>query len=519
MRHKTTSTLALVSFLIIITATTPLGYAYDMPDTPDMRLTWSASEFMPSIAQASDGKIWVVWDSSRVLAYMDGMGNNEIFYKVYDASKAHPWSPDTRLTNNPNVDLTPSIMRASDGRIWVVWASNRSGNYDIFYKIYDGFSWSPDYQLTTDTSIDERPSIMQTLDGEIWISWSSNRNGNFDIFYKTTFNHGATWSPDTLFPQSAEDIDDDPSIVQSLDGVIWIFWVKNDINIYFTYSEDNGATWPYGYESLPNEFGNGTTYNNKCPSTIRASDGTIWVVWESNRRGNYDIFYDQYQVFHDEYGLYVSWSFDSFGNNLTNNGADDFMPSITQANDKTIWIVWTSARLNNFDIYYRTNTIPQPHDVAIFSVTPSKTTVYRGQIVYIEVVAQNHGTNPESLIDVKCYVNSTQIGAKTIDLAAGQLYPIFFGWNTTGFATTKYTISAEVSPVSGESATADNTFIDGKVQVKIPGDINGDGKVDVSDAARLIAAWGKPNLDPEADINGDGSVNIRDAVMIIQNFG
>jgi hypothetical protein len=48
---------------------------------------------------------------------------------------------DTQLTTHPGDDWSPSITQTSDGRIWVVWHSLRTGNADLFYKTYNG-TWT-----------------------------------------------------------------------------------------------------------------------------------------------------------------------------------------------------------------------------------------------------------------------------------------------------------------------------------------------------------------------------------------
>ncbi|MCH2135953.1 MAG: dockerin type I domain-containing protein [Phycisphaerales bacterium] len=49
-----------------------------------------------------------------------------------------------------------------------------------------------------------------------------------------------------------------------------------------------------------------------------------------------------------------------------------------------------------------------------------------------------------------------------------------------------------------------------------PGDIDGDGDVDIEDLLALIAAWG--SNDPAADINGDGTVNVDDLMALLANY-
>jgi len=341
MEYKVTRIMALILFLIMMTATIPLGYAYD--GSPDMRLTWdSSTDSMPSIAQANDGKIWVVWRSYRT-------GNADIFYKVYDPSQVHPWSSERSLITHSATDTSPSIMQAEDGKIWVVWSTNRNGNYDIYYKTSsdNGATWSTETPLpvAVPAADDQDPSIMQTASGTIWLSWSTNRNGNYDIYYKTSSDNGATWSTETSMyapnPPPAAD-DQNPSITQTADGKIWVVWVRNYDIYYKTY---NGTHWSGGDNTLTQDSATKWDLN---PSIAQISNGDIWVVWDSGGEDEQKDIYYRYR-----YWIGDNIWFWSFKLRLTYDQADDLMPSIMQTTDGTIWIVWTSWRSGNCDIYYR----------------------------------------------------------------------------------------------------------------------------------------------------------------------
>ena len=55
----------------------------------------------------------------------------------------------------------------------------------------------------------------------------------------------------------------------------------------------------------------------------------------------------------------------------------------------------------------------------------------------------------------------------------------------------------------------------------IPGDINGDGVVDVQDLLALFSAWGPCPGPPDpcpADINGDGAVDVQDLLALFANW-
>jgi len=167
-----------------------------------------------------------------------------------------------------------------------------------------------------------------------------------------------------------------------------------------------------------------------------------------------------------------------------------------------------------------TQTIP---DVAIANVVPSATQVFNGQAVNITVIVRNEGNSTETFV-VTTYANTTIVGNQTVSsLTPTNTKTIFFIWDTTNAAKGNYTIKAEAQPVSGETETADNSYTDGTVKVKLQGDINGDQSVDAFDLAIFGRAWGSnvgdPQYDPLCDFNHDGAVNAWDLAVLARNYG
>jgi nitrous oxidase accessory protein len=169
-------------------------------------------------------------------------------------------------------------------------------------------------------------------------------------------------------------------------------------------------------------------------------------------------------------------------------------------------------------------------DVAIIDATVSDTKVYVGEIVNITVVAENQGTWTETFNVTVKYENTTlaisgTVGTQeVVDLAPDANVTLVFSWNTTEMQPcVNYTIIAEASILPGELDTEDNTHVDGKVKVKMPGDVNGDGVVDVMDLSIIGAAYGtfegQPGYDPDADLNEDGIVDLRDLAVVTINYG
>ena len=50
----------------------------------------------------------------------------------------------------------------------------------------------------------------------------------------------------------------------------------------------------------------------------------------------------------------------------------------------------------------------------------------------------------------------------------------------------------------------------------LPGDMDGDGDVDLSDLASLLASY---NLDEGGDVDGDGDTDLSDLAGLLANYG
>ncbi len=167
------------------------------------------------------------------------------------------------------------------------------------------------------------------------------------------------------------------------------------------------------------------------------------------------------------------------------------------------------------------STIVGAQDVAVTNVASSKTAVGQGFSASMNVTVANQGFFTETF-NVTAFANATIIGSEDVTLSAGDSTTIMFLWNTTGFAYGNYTLSAYAWPVPGETDTADNNLTGGTIYVGLPGDVNGDGIVDIYDAIILAGAYnskpGDPNWNPNTDINNDGIVDIYDAIILAGNY-
>ena len=204
--------------------------------------TWNGLDTHPSALATSDGNLWVAWASS--LTCLPGCIGN-IAVRIFNGTA---WSPIQNVTSYGQ-DFEPSLSQATDGTVWLVWArtTGSKGQHDIFYTTLDT-SGNPDppIQLSTDASDDSWPTVVGVANSPvIAVVFASNRNmvfdqganrnlPEYDLFMKYSLNSGATWSADSQIYQNPTTnpprvVDNtEPMALQYSQGRIGIVW-KSDL--------------------------------------------------------------------------------------------------------------------------------------------------------------------------------------------------------------------------------------------------------------------------------------------------
>ena len=99
-----------------------------------------------------------------------------------------------------------------------------------------------------------------------------------------------------------------------------------------------------------------------------------------------------------------------------------------------------------------------------------------------------------------------------------------FVWNSAGAQANRlYNITAVASTVPDEVNVTNNVLSSPTlIRVRLFGDVNGDGVVNILDAILMGKAFGShpgdSNWNPAADVDNNGTVNIIDAILIAECF-
>jgi peptide/nickel transport system substrate-binding protein len=165
------------------------------------------------------------------------------------------------------------------------------------------------------------------------------------------------------------------------------------------------------------------------------------------------------------------------------------------------------------------------HEIAIM-IKPYRTVVDQNCCTNGTAIVENQGNFLER-INVSILAASYIVRTETdLSLAAGERIILKFVWNTTKTAGSSLprncTLSASASPVPGEANVENNNAIC-NLRVSIKGDIDANGRVDITDVANAAKAFraspGATVWNPEADVNENEKINIVDIAIIGKEFG
>jgi hypothetical protein len=117
------------------------------------------------------------------------------------------------------------------------------------------------------------------------------------------------------------------------------------------------------------------------------------------------------------------------------------------------------------------------------------------------------------------------MGTKPVEnLPPNTQITLVFKWNTSLVTPCRnYTLRAEASILPYEYNTDNNVYVDGSVKVRILGDVDGSGVVDMNDLYLIAKAFGSrpeySSWNPYADIDGNKKVDMHDLWLVCRIFG
>ncbi len=154
--------------------TNGFGWSSRVQISSSASLAWS-----PAIGVDDDGNAYVVWSDRK-------NGNFEIYFRRFLDGVG--WGNEKRVTNNAAISANPSVAVDCVGNMHIVWEDFRDGNDEIYYRRVtnsEGPGWDPvETRLTVENSTSWDASVAADSSGKVHVVWADGREGNFEIFYK-----------------------------------------------------------------------------------------------------------------------------------------------------------------------------------------------------------------------------------------------------------------------------------------------------------------------------------------------
>ena len=144
-------------------------------------------------------------------------------------------------------------------------------------------------QVTENNGNDFNPSIFMDNLGRLWMIWGNGSGNNGIIWATYAVDPFIEWiTPFRLTDDPADDWN--PVGITDEEGIIWIFWQSNrngNYDIWYKNSSDSGRIWSQAYQ-LTNQITEETS-----PNVVVDRFGAVWVFYETINGGNKEIAYQK----------------------------------------------------------------------------------------------------------------------------------------------------------------------------------------------------------------------------------
>jgi hypothetical protein len=499
---------------------------------------------LPSALQATNGTLWVAWQSD---VNSLTTGRMDIIYKTFNPTTL-AWSSDQSLTTSGQ-NANPDVIQLANGTIGIFWVMRPAKSYEIFYTKFSTSGWSTPIQITTTTLNDTQPSAAVDRSGNVWLVWTRVNSTNTSnppteqLYYKVL--KGGVWTnvPDIRLTTGSNQIWGS-SVAVTKDGAVRVAYsngtTTSTYQIYgVTYS---GGSWSRNTQLVS------SSSTDERPSLIQDRNGTLWLFWGRqivSGSNEYFELWDQYS-----YNVGATWSAQNQITSIpTPTGSklwDSFMPSAVQTNYGTRYIaIFYASNYNvpTYNIYWIESTGIYPvHDVVVSGLTATNNLAtsweYTGGLKSIgqsatetiTVSVANIGDYVESVTVTLSVTNTTTIpiGSSSSQVSSGNTMKFFFYWNTTGVKSARYGLSVTITLPAGEWTIGnmpDGSYSQSNMVHIIPlGDIDQDGSVTITDFSVFVSDFNYSvtcncsNYTPYADIQDTGTINIVDVAVASANF-
>lgn len=171
--------------------------------------------FRVALASTHGDTFWIVWASQRE-------HNWDLFARPYQDGKL---GKEIRLTEDAGPDIWHTMTTDQRGRAWLVWQGFRDGQADIFARCVDGDGWHEPVRVSTAKANDWNPVVAaDTKSDRVWVGWDTYESGDYSIRVRSLAGGPAPKLGDIFYPDSSPVFQAHPSLACDRAGRLWVAW-------------------------------------------------------------------------------------------------------------------------------------------------------------------------------------------------------------------------------------------------------------------------------------------------------
>ncbi len=302
----------------------------------------SAIQNKPSIAVDKSGKAYIAWQDRR-------NGDEDIYFASSSTYGISWTNPNVVIYSGPGDQTNPSLAIDSQGNLYVVWQDGRNPDLDIYFarSLDGGKTWPmPHVPVNISGADQSNPEITVDSSGVVYVTWEDNRDGHYDIHFSKSEDGGTTWTPSKKVNADwLSSTQLDPTIAVDTNGTIYIAWedeIGGNYDIYFGRSKDGGSTWSDPSIKVNTDQ---TTMGQTNPTIGVRGEDEVYLAWQDNRWGSPDIY------FASSNNSGGNWSHPNKKINTDIGSAQQLNPSMAVSATGTIYVAWDDWRNGDLDIY------------------------------------------------------------------------------------------------------------------------------------------------------------------------
>jgi len=256
--------------------------------------------------------------------------------------QAGAWTAPFAITTDGFDDADPTVWIADlHDTIWVAWSSFRSGRWSIISRVYNGSSWSPEISVVTSPGNNRKPRLFLSYTPHVpSIVWQGDANGNWDI-YLSRFQGGIWTPPVTVTSGLQADLSPAPVpfLVPNNNFCSSLLWATDSLGNYEIFETSiDSLTARERITSSDSSDIEPVGLNHRLPSEKDVLYPPILTAWTSRRDGNSNIYAELFRT----QGV------------VDTNRANDNHPVVTSFSRSGYafeWVVWQSNRDGNWNLF------------------------------------------------------------------------------------------------------------------------------------------------------------------------